>query len=640
MRHSLSAAPTVMRDLLGPWQPSPEVVRLLPEMNLLIRGAVLAWSTWHQDGPLRSTRGRRLAAVLAVSDAAYCWVLAQGHFDSKKGRAVRTAVDVLTTAASVAVYPDSGRDAGIAAALLPSVGSALEATYLGGPRAGAGALSAPTVVASIVRKATGRPTSAADLFTWPLTACSLGIALRLREQVARNRQERREHLRRRAGVEGAAFLGRDQHGAAGGRHALDLLSPMFGVLDEIDAEDDAGLSREAAELRRKLDDITGPAAQDPSPALLAIALRQYEKARKHPELARDIFLSDGPPAHDPGSETGQLLLDEGQVEQLVTALDRERPAGRLSVFVREQQERPRGWDLSLSVHEKSARGGIDRVFDVQLPLTRATWQLELVTLGLAVESAWQLSVCSPGHARVPLRVMAPAVALNLVSAASAEYVRRRRPVRHNADLTLLLLPSCLYAAVAGAKTMRRPTYNPGGTPMHPGLHVLCGALYLWGSQFPDMSRTGKAGVLASTTAVISASWLASRRLPGDGPAFVAELVWSALAGVGSIRLGKTVRDMGARVTDEQKRLTQEACHDAVREGWEQQQKKLWLVRDYLDARLARLAAQANSLDGIAARKIKRLAAGLHQATEVLNSADARPPRQTLVGPPKEDACAI
>jgi hypothetical protein len=265
-------------------------------------------------------------------------------------------------------------------------------------------------------------------------------------------------------------------------------------------------------------------------------------------------------------------------------------------------------------------------------LTRATWQLELVTLGLAVESLWQLSVCSPGHARVPVRVMAPAAALNLVSAACAEYVRRRRPIRHNADLTLLLLPSCLYAAAVGPKTMRRPTYNPGGTPMHPGLHVLCGALYLWGSQFPDMSRAGKAGVLASTAAMISTSWFASRRLPGDGQAFVAELVWSALAGVGSLRLGKTVRDMGTRVTDEQKRRTQEACYDAVREGWEQQQQKLHLVRDHLDARLARLTAKADSLDGAAVRTVKSQAAKLRQATQVLNSADAHPPRQTLVEP--------
>ncbi|MEV5920046.1 hypothetical protein AB0N42_20460 [Streptomyces pseudogriseolus] len=607
-------------------------------MHLMIRGAVLAWSTWHEDGPLRSPRGRRLAAALAVSDTAYCLLLARGRFGSHKGRIMRTALDVLTTAASVAVYPDSGRDAGIAAALLPSVGCALEATYLGGLRSGATALSAPTAVASAVRRATGRPTSGADLFTWPLTACTLGIALRLREQVARNRQERKEDLRRRAGVAGAAFLGRDQHGSAGGRHALDLLIPTFGLLSEIDAEDDAGLSREAGELRRKLDDISGPVSQETGPALLAIALRQYEKAHKHAEVARAVFLAEGPAAHDPGSETGQLLLDEGQVERLVTALEKERAAGLLSVSVRDRNERPRGWDLSLSVHERSPRGNADRAFDVHLPLTRATWQLELVTLGLAVESAWQLSVCSPGHARVPLRVMAPTAALNLVSAACAEYVQRRRPIRHNADLTLLLLPSCLYAAVAGAKTMRRPTYNPGGTPMHPGLHVLCGALYLWGSQFPDMSRAGKWGVVASTAAVIGASWLASRRQPGDGPAFVAELVWSALACVGSVRLGKTVRDMGVRVSDEQKRLTQQACRDAVRQGWEQQREKVRLVSDHIAERLARLAAYEDTLDSFAVREVKSLTFRLHQAIEVLERADANPPNLTPAGPSEENPC--
>ncbi|MGQ4336164.1 hypothetical protein [Streptomyces hayashii] len=159
----MSAARMAMMKWLGPWEPSPEVVGLLPEMHLLIRGAVLAWSVGHQDGPLRSPRGRRLAAALAVSDTLYCGLLATGRLEGSRGQAVRTVVDALATAASVAVYPDSGKYAGIAAALLPTVGSALEATYLRGPRSGVGALATPTAVATVVRRATGRPTSVADL---------------------------------------------------------------------------------------------------------------------------------------------------------------------------------------------------------------------------------------------------------------------------------------------------------------------------------------------------------------------------------------------------------------------------------------------------------------------------------------------
>ncbi|MGA5264772.1 hypothetical protein ACPCI0_31715 [Streptomyces griseoincarnatus] len=597
-------------------------------MHLLIRGALLAWSVGHQDGPLRSPRGRRLAAALAVSDTLYCGLLATGRLEGSRGQAVRTVVDALTTAASVAVYPDSGKDAGIAAALLPTVGSALEATYLRGPRSGVGALATPTAVATVVRRATGRPTSVADLFTWPVTACALGFGLRVREQVARNRQKRREQLRRQAGIAGATFLGRDQHGAAGGRHALDLLIPVFDLLNGMDQPDDAGSSAEADDLRSKLDDITDPRTDGPRPALLAIALRQYEKAHKNADLSRAVFLADGPSAHDPDSTDGGLLLDEDQVRHLVTSLDLAGAAGLLSVFVRERRERPRGWDLSLSVHEKAFRDGMDRFYDVHLPLARATWQLQVVTLGLAIESAWQLSVCSPGHAQVPLRVMAPAVALNLLSAAFAEYAQRRLHIEHVADLTLLLLPSCLYGAIQGPKTMRRPTYNPDGTPFHPGLHILCGAVYLWGSQFPDMSRRGKAGVVASVAAMIGASWLSCRREPGDGPAFVAELVWTALAGVGSVRLGKTIRDMGARVTDEEKRRTQQACYRAVRAGWDQQRRRVRLVRDHLSGRLDRVLERADELDAVTAIQLKSTASRIRQATEALDCADAQPPRQS------------
>ncbi|MEV6378166.1 hypothetical protein AB0M31_01945 [Streptomyces sp. NPDC051773] len=631
MKLSVSAAKVAMTKWLGPWEPSPEVVRLLPEMHLMIRGAVLAWSVWHEDGPLRSPRGRRLAAALAVSDSVYCALLATGRLDGDRGRTVRTAVDVLTTAATVAVYPDSGKDAGIAAALLPTVGSALEATYLRGPRSGLAALSTPTAVATAVRRATGRPTSVADLFTYPVTACALGAGLRLREQVARTRLKRREQLRRQAGVAGAAFLGRDQHGAAGGRHALDLLIPVFALLSGVDGPDDARSSAEADDLRGKLDDITDPRTDGPRPALLSIALRQYEKAHKNADLSRAVFLADGPPAHDPDSGDGGLLLDEDQVRHLVAALDQAGAAGLLSVFVRERRDRPRGWDLSLSVHEKPFRGGTDRVYDVRLPLNRATWQLQVVTLGLAIESAWQLSVCSPGHARVPLRVMVPAVALNLLSAACAEYAQRHLRVGHIADLSLLLLPSCLYAAVRGPKTMRRPTYNPGGTPFHPGLHVLCGAVYLWGSQYPDMSRWGKVGVVAGTAATIGASWLSCRREPGDGRAFVAELVWTALAGLGSVRLGKTIRDMGVRVTDEEKRHTQQACHRAVRAGWDQQRRRVRLVRDHLSTRLDRLLERVDELDAVAAIEVKSLATRIRQATEALDRADLQPPRRTPAG---------
>ncbi|MFE9171165.1 hypothetical protein ACFYNZ_16845 [Streptomyces kebangsaanensis] len=632
MRLSLNVASAAVRDVVGTWRPSPEVIRLLPEMHAMIRGAVLAWSTWHEDGPLRSRRGRRLAAALLVSDTAYCLTLAKGGFSGRKGAAAWAVADALTATAAVAVYPDSGKDAGIAAALLPAVGSALEGTYARGPLSGAASLVLPTSAAVAMRRATGRPTSTADLLTWPLTACSLGFALRIHEQVSRHRQVRAEQRRRQAGVEGEKFLGSVRYGENGGRQAIDQIIGEYGLLTEIDARSGGGLLDEARQVRRELDKISGPRPSEPSPALLAVVLRQYEKARQNVELARRVFLGEGQPAHEPHGETGRLLLDEGQVERLVTTLDRERVAGTLSVIVREQHERPRGWDLALDVHTQPVHGE-SRLFGVPLPLTRPTWQLELVTLGLAVESLWQLSVCSSGHAQVPVRVILPAAAMNLLSAAYAEYVQRRRPIRHTADLTLLLLPSCLYVAAAGPRTMRRPTYNPGGTPMHPGLHVLCGALYLWGSQFPGMSRPGKAALLGGAAAVIGTSWLASRRQPGDGQAFLAELLWSALAGVGSVRLGKTIQDMGIRVTEEQKQLSVEAAQKALLVGWDQQRRRVRLLYDLVGRTLEQLRDKADLLDERTAVKVRNMATHHRRAGEHLARADAHPPISAHPGTP-------
>lgn len=635
MRHSLNAAVAAMRDAVGTKRTTPEVVRLMPEMQALIRGAVLGWSTLHPDGPLRSRRGRRLAAALLVSDGVYCWALAKGRFDSGTGRVVRAAVDALTTAASVAVYPDSGNDDGMAAALLPTVGSALEATYTRGPLAGARAFAVPTAVAAGVRRATGRPTSAADLLTWPLLACGVGLALRLYEQIARDRHVRAERLRRLAGEQGAAFVGRRRHDAAGGTNALDLIIHTFGQLDE---DDDARLE-EAKELRKEMDDIRGASAEEPSAALLAVALRQYEVARRDPYAAHGVFLADGVAAHDPDDEAGRLLLDEGQVERLTAELDARNATGRLSVFVRERQERPHGWDLALTVHRRTPRGE-EHVLDIPLPLTRATWRLELVTFGLVIETMWQLAVCSPAHALVPVRAMAPAALINLAGAVLAEYVQRRRPVQNTADLALLLLPGCLYTAVVGPRTMRRPTYTAGGTPFHPGLHALCGATYLWGEQFPEMSPRGRAGVVGGAAAVIAAAWFAGRRRPGDAQGFLAELLWSGLAGVGSMRLGKTMRDMGTRVTEEQKHLALEAAREALLTGWNQQRRTAWMLHGHVDRLLADARSKADASQVNATAKLKSLSVSQRRAADRLRRADAEQPLPGKPKPSEGDPCAI
>jgi hypothetical protein len=548
---------------------------------------------WHEDGQLRSRRGRLLAAALAASDAAYCAALYRGRLGGPRGRALRTALDVAATAASVAVRPDSGRDSGIAAALLPAVGPALEATYIRGPVSGAAALAAPSAAAVAVRRAKGQPVAPFELVTWPFTACTLGFALRVREHVARQRQVRAEERRRQAVRDGAEFMGRLHFGAQGGTNTLDLLIPAYGHLAELDSGTEESVLGEARELRHKLNGLSGP-VRGPGPALLAVALRQYTAARRNADLTRTVVLADGSPAHDPDSAVGRLLLD---------------------------------------VRETSRHGG-ERVFGVELPLARPTWQLELVTLGLAIESAWQLSVCSPGYSHVPLRVIAPGVAVNLASAALAEYVQRRHPVRHSADLTLLLLPSCLYGAVAGARTMRRPTFSEDGGPIYPGLHILCGALYLWGSQYPDMSRAGRAGVVGGVAAMVAASWFSSRRRPGDGRGFLVELVWAALAGVGSMRLGSAVRAMGVRVAEEQKQLTQAAAQEGLLAGWEQALEKGRLLHDDVSGRLGRLLAKADGLDERASRMLRSMAASQRRAAEKLAQAAARPPRRLSAARPQ------
>jgi hypothetical protein len=534
------------------------------------------------------------------------------------------------------VYPDSGRDAGIAAALLPAVGTAVEATYTRGARWGATALSAPVVAAPAVRRATGRPTSAADLFTWPLTACSLGLALRVREHTARNGHVRAEEVRRRASTDGAAMLGREWHAREGGRQALDSLLSVYQLLAQIAGSDrEKELLDDVRALRRELDDQAPARTTGPGPALLAVALRQYEKARSNALLDRRVFLTEDSEAHDPSTGTGRLLLDDEQVGRLTRALEREAVAGDITVRVRDRQERPTGWDLVLGVTQRPPRGGPERSFDIALPLNRPAWRLELATVGLAAESVWLMSICSPGHAHVPVRVMAPVAAVNLMSAAVAEYVQRSRPTGHNADLTLLLLPSALYAAVAGARTMRRSTFNPGGTPFHPGLHVLCGALYLWGTQFPDMSRRGKAGVLAGCAAMVGTSWGVSRRRPGDGPAFAVEMVWSALAGVGSVILGKAVRDMGERVTAEQRLLTEQAARQALLDGWQTQARRVQLMHDHVSDYLDRLLTRTDTYDGITAKKIVNMARQHKRAADALAKANGnRPsaaPSSALIG---------
>ncbi|MGV9559505.1 hypothetical protein [Streptomyces sp. NPDC003522] len=483
-------------------------------------------------------------------------------------------MDTVEAAAAVAVYGDRPEDPGIAAALLPAVGSAVERMYVRGPTVGALSLLLPITAACLTRRAKGGTVSVADVLTYPAAAMALGAALRGREQWAKFGLIRKERVRRRAACAGSRFFGRMQHAADGGREALDLLVNELRELTAVVHPDKVRQELLAAEDRRQDLSSRGPTASSlaergPLPAQLSVVLRQYEMQRgEEPDIRRRVFLVGDSPAHEPGTRLGGLLLDEHQVQDLVAVLDRHDVTGDTTVRVENVQRQGSGHAVGLLIATGGAEADDGRRFTVTLAPRRRPWRLDLVTAGLLAEVGWSASIASPAHAHVPFRAMAPGLSALAAGAAIAGVRQRYRPLRHSSDLCLLVWPGSVWLAVAGGRTMRRETYVPGGTSFFPGLHVLCGNMYLLGSQYREMSRAGRACVIAGTAVQMGATWCAGSRRPGDRSGFAAELVWSTLAAVGGALLGSALRKLSSRVVSEQQKITETAVNDAWRGGWD------------------------------------------------------------------------
>lgn len=548
-------------------------------MHALIRGANLIWCSLHEDGPLNSRRGRQVAIALAALDVVQAALLSRGTLDTKNGRLLRSAVDTVEVAVSVLVYPESGRDAGMAAALLPSCGVAVERGYTSSPVSAVSSLMAPATAAFVCRRLTNRPTGIADAFTYP--ALSLGTAwvLRAIEQISRWRLEEREQQRRASVRDGNFFLGWRQFLPDGGDKALDEIQKQFVELRKIAS----GLGiRSRSELLNAQNIKQGIAVKQflspdydeykrtPTPSLLAVALRQYEMWRNNETnaLGDMVYLQDGVPAFDATTSEGGILLDEDQVSKLWNDMDAVAVAGDTAVDVLGQRRRPAGRDVRLRLRF----GPTEQ--EINLPCIRSPWQLELVTGGLLVQAGWVLSVSSPVHAHVPLSVTVPIAGVNVLAAAAAETIARRWPDVNRADLSLLCLPASWLVATVGTRTMRRKTYNPGGTPLYPGSHVLAGNGYLLSSQLARMSRTGKTLFVLGVAGQVAASWYSSRRHPGDGMSFVVDLSWAGLTILGVPMLADAIRKMTDRVNTELQTATAAAAAKAYENGWEASREKI------------------------------------------------------------------
>lgn len=563
------------RSLLE-WVPSPEITRVRMPLHLLLRSCVLTWSTFHEDGPLRGRLGRRVALGVALTDLAQASLLGSGRLDTPCGRVLRSVLDSAEVAALVLAYPASGKDAGMAAALLPATGVAVEQIYLTKPLNAAAALAAPTLTGYVCRRLTHRPTSLADIFTYPLLAASSSLTMRVVEQASRERMEEREARRRETELDASYFLGwRQMLEKQRGVLALDEIQRQFSDLLTSTAPHDPSRFQfdNAQELRilanaaKFLSPRFNP--EDPAPSLLAIAFQHYElKVTNSTNVMKErVFLEEDVPVFTATTEHGRTLLNENQVAALWTALDAARVTGPLHAEVLEWHEQPAGHDLVLRISVDAPDGSIE-TFEIPLPCTRSPWQLELVTAGLLLQSVWRLSVSSPGHARVPLRVTLGSVVADILAARLAETIARRGKGVNKADLAALCLPGSLLIAAAGTRTMLRKTYNPGGSPMHPGLHVLAGNGYLLGSQLGKMSPRARTTVATGVSAQIAASWYFNRREPGDLSAFAVELVWSVLAWIGSLTLAQAVSRMAERVNTEQNSKMADASSAQYVRGWE------------------------------------------------------------------------
>lgn len=639
-------AGTVRRSLLE-WVPSPEITRVRMPLHLLLRSCVLTWSTFHEDGPLRGRLGRRVALGVALTDLAQAALLGSGRLDAPGGRVLRSALDSAEVAALVLAYPAGGKDAGMAAALLPATGVAVEQIYLTNPLNAAAALTAPTLAGYMCRRLTHRPTSFADIFTYPLLAVSSSLTMRVVEQASRERMEAREARRRETELDASYFLGwRQMLEKQRVVLALDEIQRQFSDLLTSTAPRDRSRSQfdNAQELRvlanaaKFLSPRFNP--EKPAPSLLAIAFQHYELnfTNSTNVLKERVFLEKDVPAFTATTEHGRTLLNENQVAALRAALDGARVTGPLHAEVLEWHEQAAGHDLLLRISVDAPDGSIE-TFEIPLPCTRSPWQLELVTAGLLIQSVWRLSVSSPGHAHVPLRVTLGSVAADILAARLAETIARRGRGVNKADLAALCLPGSLLIATAGTRAMRRKTYNPGGTPMHPGLHVLAGNGYLLGSQLGKMSPRAQATVAAGVSAQIAASWYCNRREPGDLPAFVVELVRSVLAWMGSLSLAHAVSRMAECVNREQNSKMANASSTQYVSGWEGCYEEI--AKANSAARSLLFAALEASGEPIGGDALNGKAADILERNKFVDSvlADARAdrpnPERALYGPARQ-----
>jgi len=387
--------------------------------------------------------------------------------------------------------------------------------------------------------------------------------------------ERREEQRRQSVRDGNFFLGWRQFLQDGGGLALDEIQKQFVELMKHPSTAGARSRSELLNAQRLKQDISVAQFLSPSfdlrraaPSLLAVALQQYQLRCNNDSNALEdmIYLQDGIPAFDASTAQGGILLDEDQVSALWDDMDAIGVAGETSIEVLEHYQRPAGWDVRLRVIS-GLEGGNRTENDINLLAIRSPWQLELVTGGLLLQGIWVLSVSSPAHARVPLRVTLPIAGVNVLAAAVAEMIVRRRPEINRANLAVLCLPASWLVALAGTRTMRRKTYNPGGTPMYPGMHVLAGNGYLLSSNLVRMSPRGRILLGVGIAGQVAASWFSNRRRSGDGAAFIVESIWSALSLSGIPMLARGIGRMADRVNAEQQAATAAAAAAAYERGW-------------------------------------------------------------------------
>ncbi|WP_212992240.1 hypothetical protein [Actinoplanes auranticolor] len=566
-------------------------------------------------------------------DAVEAFMLATRRLDGPRGQRARTLLDSVSLAASLWAYPRSGRDAGMAASLLPTVGVAVERIYTHGLVNGVVAMVAPTATAFTTRRLTRRPTSLADAFTYPAIALTAGAALRLAEQVGQWRLRRGEQNRQDAIRAAMGFFGERQFDRDGGILALDSLQKVFTLLLDSSAVPDhakAGLMAAQRNRRQRTNSADNQRGhQGGAGTLLAAALHQYADDRGGNRLRDRVYLDREAPAHDARTEEGGLLLDPVQAEELYLVLDEIGVAGDTRLDVVRTLRRGAGMDLSMRVTTQR-RGEQARAYDVHLPSGRSVWRLDLVTVGLALQSAWIMTTSSPGHAHIPVPVTAAAAAVDAVAAATAHYISRRWQSVNPSDLTLLCLPASLFIATVGTRTMRRKTYNPGGTPMHPGLHALAGNAWVLGSHARRMSPVGKALLVAGVGLQIGTSWLMSRRQPGDGKAFLAEMTWATLAMAGSLVLSRGLARMEQRTSIEQEERAAEVAGLAFRTGWAGRRQTIGAQVDQAADLLLQAERQADvpSADPRTLENYKMLTLLNEDARSALEDAGQRRPSAT------------